>query len=563
MRRRAPALALTLALALLGGAAGNARAMTSEEARTQSFELLNEGVRLYRQGDYRAAEEKLARSSELHLNSFQAYYFLGLARVGARRYALAEEPLKVALDFRPRNLPGRVALGEAYLGMGDLDSARAEFFRALEVRDDYSPAFDGLARIAEAQGDFEKARQLFRGAIRADRGSPDPHVHLGEMELRQERLDEALRELEAAVDLQPDYAPALETLARILIRLERYNEALVAAKEAIEHQAGHPAHREVLGRVFLPMGDFARAEEAFREALERDDDYYEAWDGLALALRSQGRFEEAADILDEVAERPGLDDESALRVRQTAARYRKEGEELERLRAVFESAGAGAGADTTTALATAPVDPYDLMELARLSATVERWDTAAAAASRAAELAPEREDVARLRAYYLLRAGQALEARDAYEELAGRGQARGEDLVNLGVAHARVGNDTAAIEAYRAALDVLDTPPEAYLYLGLALERQGDREGARREFERYLQRSGTLGAQAARIQQFLASTKRSLLPDEDPFAEDDLAEDDPFGKADGAAEPEEPGKKKRKKKDGRKSRKDEDAEAAP
>ena len=38
---------------------------------------------------------------------------------------------------------------------------------------------------------------------------------------------------------------------------------------------------------------FAEAEEAFRRALELDDDNAEAHDGLGLALRRQGRYEDA------------------------------------------------------------------------------------------------------------------------------------------------------------------------------------------------------------------------------------------------------------------------------
>ena len=98
--------ALVLSLAPPTAEAGHAGAV-----RAESFDRLNRGVSAYRRGQYARAVEELTLSSNMALNSFRAYFYLGLALIGDRRYAEALDALDVALDLDPGHIQTLTAPG--------------------------------------------------------------------------------------------------------------------------------------------------------------------------------------------------------------------------------------------------------------------------------------------------------------------------------------------------------------------------------------------------------------------------------------------------------------------
>ena len=83
------ALAWMLTSALAAGTGGELMAGRAGEVRVESFKLLSEGVSAYNRGLYDEAVTKLRRCSSLALNSFRAYYYLGLALSASREYGEA------------------------------------------------------------------------------------------------------------------------------------------------------------------------------------------------------------------------------------------------------------------------------------------------------------------------------------------------------------------------------------------------------------------------------------------------------------------------------------------
>jgi len=179
-------LPLMLAAALLAPASLAGKA---GEVRTASFKLLNQGVAAYKRGDYPLAVEKLNRSTAIALNSFRGYYYLGLALIGDRRYPESIYALTVATDLDPVHLQAIVALGDAFLKHGDLEEARAGYFRALKLRPEFPAAVDGLARILESRAEEDDAIGTYLRAIASDKGYAPAYTHLGDLYLRLDRFE--------------------------------------------------------------------------------------------------------------------------------------------------------------------------------------------------------------------------------------------------------------------------------------------------------------------------------------------------------------------------------------
>jgi tetratricopeptide (TPR) repeat protein len=149
-----------------------------------------------------------------------------------------------------------------------------------------------LSNLADNVGDDEAASYA-RKAIEIDPKSADAHVHLGNILLRAGRLDDATREQEEAIRLNPNVEGGYGNLG--IIELNRGNYELAAEyfrkQLAVQDTA---ATRCNLGVALKYQGKFADAEKELREAVRLNPDLISAHANLGGLLHRQKRLDEAA-----------------------------------------------------------------------------------------------------------------------------------------------------------------------------------------------------------------------------------------------------------------------------
>jgi tetratricopeptide (TPR) repeat protein len=475
--------ALIFSLVVAASAATAARGGTAVEVRKDAFKLLNDGVAAYNRAAYREAIPPLTQAASMSLNSFRAYYFLGLALAGDRRYADAVEAYKVALDLDPNHLQANVSIADAWLMQGDADEANPYYTRALKLRAEYAPALDGLARVAEAQADDDKAIALFTRSLASDKGFAPAYMHLGDLYLRQGKLDDAVKLLSEAVSVRPDFGPGLDRLAIAYGRLGFSNEAVATIRKAIDLEPKNPDHRATLGEVLLGMGVVAGAEASFREAVAIDPAQPKARAGLAELARRRGDYAAATAEIDLALADPRIDVRSRTELTNKRAAIVAEQDRAKVLDAVIAS-GVATVADFTAQ--------------ASLEAGRGNWSRAAELFAQSSPTGAAREKLA----FYLFRAGRFREAHAQYAELAQAG-GRPDLEVNAGASLARLGDDALAKEAYDRALVIDPTYAQALLYRANSLLRLGDTAAAVEAYRSYVAGHPT-GETAEQVKRVLA-----------------------------------------------------------
>lgn len=487
----------SLALAVLAACVvcGPLRAGDALEVRERAFRLLNEGVSAYGRGEYDLAEDKLRQAGEIALNNFRAYLYHGLALSKLRRHREALSSLEISLDLEPTNLQALVALGDAYLSLGDVPESRAGYYRALKERPEYPAALDGLARAYEAEADFPKAVEMYRRAIASDPGYADAYMHLGELYLRQERYQEAVDLLSEAVEVRPDFGAGLNRLSLAYGRLGLYNEAVATIERAIALEPNEPAHPAALGLIQVGLGLLNRAEESFGEALARDPAQPLALRGLAEIERRRGDYDAALADLD----RALADDRLRAWMR----------ERLEAIRAGVETERADMIL-LESRVETGEAAPEELRALAKIYAGRGLY-------SRAADLLrrtePEGDDLGRV-GYLLLRADRYREAIAIYDRLLASAPAREDWRFNRGVALAGLGLDTEAAATFETVARAGgDLAVRAGLFRANALLRLGRTAEAADGYAAYLA-AASEGEEAERVRRILEQIAPDRIPAE-------------------------------------------------
>jgi len=209
-----------------------------------------------------------------------------------------------------------------------LQEARRVFERVLEIDPGSAAAKIGLAHALSAniangwsaspQEDEVRAEQLLLEAIECDASSFRARQALGLLRRLQNRLDESRIELETAIALVPNYAPAFCQLGMTLICLGQPEAAIPQVEKGIRldpHDTASPVHAySILSLAHLLLGHVEQAIELARTARARNPRLYFPHLVLAAALALKGERAEAKTALAEgIKLTPGFNSLARLR----------------------------------------------------------------------------------------------------------------------------------------------------------------------------------------------------------------------------------------------------------
>jgi tetratricopeptide (TPR) repeat protein len=268
---------------------------------------LNLGLAEFKQGNFKPAAAALRTALAADPSNAQARTLLGLSYYGAHEFAEAIKYLEPATKSDPGNLELHHLLAQSCLWAKNYSCALEEFRLLLQQNPDSAEthtlmgeALDGLGKTPEAIAEFQAAAQ-------ASPREPNVHFGLGYLYWKSHQYDDAKREFEAELALDPDHAQALAylgdiamkkndpdavTLLRksmqkksdiriaaidlgvILAQLKQYPEAVVALQRAVALDPAEPDAHYRLAHVYQEMGKTAESQKEFakvRELREKAD----------------------------------------------------------------------------------------------------------------------------------------------------------------------------------------------------------------------------------------------------------------------------------------------------
>lgn len=147
---------------------------------------------------------------------------------------------QLAMAERPE---AQMNLGNLHAARGDREKATAAYREAIALDVRFAPAYINLAELYRNLGDESGAEQVLREGIAVIGSSADLHHVLGLALVRQERLPEALGELEQAARLNSENPRYVYVYAVGLNTAGRTKEALMVLQGA--HNA-HPVNTDIL-----------------------------------------------------------------------------------------------------------------------------------------------------------------------------------------------------------------------------------------------------------------------------------------------------------------------------
>ena len=194
----------------------------------------------------------LSKAVELKPENDSYVYALGSANVGKGRLPDALELFQRLLKKHPQDAALMYAIGAVYYLQNKFSEAEMSLKQSLGAQPAQVAAAYYLALTYDAMGNDDVAIPIFRDLLIRNPQHVPSYVKLGGILVRQHQYEEAQRDLEQAVSLDPNSVEAHYQLGLVLRRLGKSAESETQFAESRRLETEQAAQRDLHLRLLLP-----------------------------------------------------------------------------------------------------------------------------------------------------------------------------------------------------------------------------------------------------------------------------------------------------------------------
>jgi predicted Zn-dependent protease len=201
--------------------------------------------------------------------------------------ALAEETMRRAVDANPRDASARLDLAQLLTDLGKAQQAKPVIDELVKQEPDNMAALEIQYKVGAAIDDKAEALAAADAMVATHPKVALGYYYQGRVAESEQRLAEAARLYQTALEVQPETVEPLQSLAQVLVRLKRTPEALQRLDAAIAQYPKVAFALNAKGQILLNEQNAADAVAAFKTAIQREPTWWVPYRGLALAQSAQ------------------------------------------------------------------------------------------------------------------------------------------------------------------------------------------------------------------------------------------------------------------------------------
>lgn len=262
----------------------------------------------------------------------------GLIALAQKNGLEAVSNFRIVVNDQPNNPEARLMLARAHLVNNELEQARTEAKKAIELKPDYYDArrflygtyiqrkdYDGLIQLLKTylnyddkdyfnlmtlgevyaeKGDLAAARATMQRLIKIEPRNPVGYFQLARLELRQKNRDGAIKYLQEALQANPNFLDGIRLLAAIYQEANQLPKVIELIQKLQARSPDNPFLYQMLGELYLLQRKPAEAAAALEQAIARDPRMLGALRLLVLAYSQNPDLEQVKQQLAAKANNP-------------------------------------------------------------------------------------------------------------------------------------------------------------------------------------------------------------------------------------------------------------------
>jgi capsular polysaccharide transport system ATP-binding protein len=159
-------------------------------------------------------------------------------------------------------------LGLSYQQLGHYGAAEKLHRKALEENPYHLRSLQALANLAFRRDDFATETEALEAAEKMDAANIQNRLIRARVDLREQRIEEAVQGLEAILKINPKHASAWNQYAKALLAAGKAEKALDAQIKAVKHAIDSPSLAPQLGLFYSQLSQLLAASSAIELSIQ-------------------------------------------------------------------------------------------------------------------------------------------------------------------------------------------------------------------------------------------------------------------------------------------------------
>ncbi|MBX9669606.1 MAG: tetratricopeptide repeat protein [Candidatus Obscuribacterales bacterium] len=419
------------------------------------------------------AHSVLARHARQTRNDPDVEYYLGVLCFNMGRFDEAERHLKTCLSITPKNADAHYQLGLCLLKERRPQEAMPEFRESCEGKDGFAVGHLHWGLALAEMGKLPGALGQFKQAIKCNPKLASAHYQAGICAFQLEQYGEASEHFKQACNADPKLAEAFNGLGISLCAMGNISDGASCFQKAVEIDSQYALAHRNWAQALVQIGKQEEAVKHYQDAINLAPQSMTAAE-RALIYNDWGVNLFQQNMLDEACEKflQAVDVDAALEhARLNLGLVYMALKEYDRAAEVFEK-----GLDIN----------YANVDMAMYCSVnyllTGRFDDALGRLNKVVASGIQHSDIDLWMGFAHVGSGRTEPAEKCFERALGQNPRSFLALDGWGCAHALAGNHQAAVEKFRACVQINDGYGLGHLHLARSLDELGQPDVSKHEF---------------------------------------------------------------------------------
>ena len=239
--------------------------------------LFNLGSELARRGKTEQAIHHLNKAVQIKPDYAEAHSNLGGMYIQQGNIAKAIYHSEEALRLDPQLVEAYNSLGIGLMNEGKIDAAISQFQKAIQLKPDFTMAANNLNRALAIRNELEAEISRRKKMLKDNPDNLELQFQLGNLYFRIGELRQAKQHYEKALQLNPNFVPALNNLALVSAADKAYDSALKSFLEVLNYYPDDTETHYNVARMYSRLNKLDESIAWLKKAIDKG---YADWESI-------------------------------------------------------------------------------------------------------------------------------------------------------------------------------------------------------------------------------------------------------------------------------------------